>query len=323
MSDLKLLKMMADGGFHSGDILGEKLGISRAGVWKQIKKLQSLGFDIYSIRGKGYRLSEPLSLLDKEILQKGISAHTAESMSGLDVFGSIDSTNNYAMKMASEGVSSGYFCLAERQFAGRGRRGRNWVSPFAKNVYMSCVWHFYSGAAALEGLSLAAGVAVVRALEKLGVNGITLKWPNDIYFEGKKLGGILLEMTGDPSGHCQVVLGVGLNIAMPRGSGEAIEQPWTDLESVAKIADRNVVVIHLIDELILMLKEFESGGFLGFKDEWSGLDAFLGKNVVVSTGLSSQCGVALGVDGTGALLLKTAEGVEEIKGGEVSLRPQE
>lgn len=323
MSDLKLLKMLADGGFHSGDDLGAELGISRAAVWKQIKKLQGHGFDIYSVRGKGYRLSEPLSLLDKETLLRGIASEIVGKLAGLDVFGSINSTNDHAMTMATEGIASGYFCLAERQFAGRGRRGRQWVSPFGKNVYMSCVWHFYSGAAALEGLSLAAGVAVVRALKGLGVTGLSLKWPNDIYFNSKKLGGILLEMTGDPSGRCQVVLGVGLNIAMPDDSGEKIDQPWTDLESVAGVTDRNLVVSRLIEELVIMLSEFESKGFLGFRDEWSGLDAYLGKSVVVSTGLSTQHGVASGVDNTGALLLMTDLGMEEIKGGEVSLRPMQ
>ena len=134
-----------------------------------------------------------------------------------------------ALRRVEAGGRSGLVCTAEQQTAGRGRRGREWISPFGRNLYVSTVWEFTQGAAALEGLSLAVGVAVAQALKGLGLPEVQLKWPNDIQHEGKKLGGVLLEMVGDASRQCQVVVGIGVNVAMPGAAANAIDQAWTDI----------------------------------------------------------------------------------------------
>jgi BirA family biotin operon repressor/biotin-[acetyl-CoA-carboxylase] ligase len=226
----KILDILKDGEFHSGEALGEKVGCSRTAVWKHLQKLEALGLLVETTKGTGYRIVGGVELLDGEAIARALSATASPHLSRIDVFQSIDSTNTYARELAEKESASGAVILAEQQTAGRGRRGKTWVSPFAANIYLSVVWDFEQGAQSLEGLSLAVGVAVKRALTAHGVAGVKLKWPNDIYVEQKKLGGILLEMIGDPAGHCTVVVGVGLNIAMPTQQGSAIEQDWTILQ---------------------------------------------------------------------------------------------
>jgi BirA family biotin operon repressor/biotin-[acetyl-CoA-carboxylase] ligase len=188
-------------------------------------------------------------------------------------------------------------------------------------VYLSAVWEFTGGAAALEGLSLAVGVVVVEALAQLGVGSVQLKWPNDVLSDGHKLAGILIEMVGDASGLCQVVVGIGINVAIPPAIGNEIDQPWIDVNTIAgKKISRNALVSHLLNRLLPMLARFESDGFPAYWQRWSELDAFQGQQVVVRLGLDTVTGIAAGVDTTGSLLLDTALGRRHFNGGEVSLR---
>jgi len=204
----------------------------------------------------------------------------------------------------------------------RGRRGRTWVSPYAGNIYLSLSWDFTQGAAALEGMSLAVGVAVAEALRASGVDGAQLKWPNDILYGGDKLGGVLLEMTGDAAGACQVVVGVGLNVAMPEVAGGAIDQSWTDLRRLCngEPPSRSQLLAHLLNELLPLLAGFEAGGFSPWRQRWQALDAFAGQRVVLSSGERKISGVAKGVDERGALQLETTTGTQPVFGGEISLR---
>lgn len=318
---MKLLSLLADGEFHSGDDLGAALGVTRAAVWKQIQRLQEdMGLDIFSVKGKGYRLSSPMDLLDSSKIKSLLSEPVRQLVSEVEVFGSVTSTNDIAMKHAESLGGAGYVCVAEQQTAGRGRRGRSWVSPYGSNIYLSLVWDFFNGAAALEGLSLAVGVAVANALKTKGVDGVELKWPNDVLVKGAKLGGILLEMTGDPSGHCQVVLGVGVNTSISKKDGAEIDQAWVDTSALGVSIDRNGFISEIISELTSMLALFSEYGFSHFRDQWLALDAFSNKAVVVKMGKHDMAGVASGVDNTGALRLDRAGTIEAIKGGEVSLR---
>ena len=318
---MKLLSLLADGEFHSGDDLGVALGVTRAAVWKQIQRLQEdKGLDIFSVKGKGYRLASPMDLLDSSKIKGGLTDSARSLVSDVQVFGAVTSTNDIAMKHAEAQGAPGYVCVAEQQTAGRGRRGRPWVSPYGTNVYLSLVWDFFNGAAALEGLSLAVGVAVANVLKAKGLDGVQLKWPNDVLVEGAKLGGILLEMTGDPSGHCQVVLGVGINTSVSKKDGEEIDQAWVDTSALGVSINRNEFISEIIDELTAMLELFSKHGFSYFRDQWLDLDAFNDKAVVVKTGKNDMTGVARGVDNTGALRLDREGTIEAIKGGEVSLR---
>ena len=314
-----LVKLLADGEFHAGDDLGERLGVSRAAVWKQVQKLQQMGLDIQSVKGKGYRLAQALELLDADSIRAQMPAEARRLLNRLDIHPQVTSTNDLAMAQATAGGSGAVF-IAEQQTAGRGRRGRTWVSPFGCNLYLSCVWEFYQGAAALEGLSLATGVAVVRALEALGVEGAGLKWPNDVLLNDAKVAGILLEMTGDPSGRCQVVLGVGVNHRMPTNAANDIDQAWTRVDDVCPGVSRNALAAAVLSQLLLMLDKFRDVGFAAFHATWEGLDRFRGREVVIKTGAEDIPGIAAGVDRTGGLRLQTPSGELIMKGGELSLR---
>jgi BirA family biotin operon repressor/biotin-[acetyl-CoA-carboxylase] ligase len=318
-----LLPLLASGEYCSGQTLADALGVSRTAVWKQLNALSELGLQIESVRGRGYRIPGGIDLLDAARVQAALEPRAAGLLSRLALFETIDSTNAEAMRRAEQGAGPGLVCSAEQQTAGRGRRGRTWVSPFARNLYLSLVWEYHQGAAALEGLSLAVGVAVARALASCGLPPVQLKWPNDVIFQGAKLGGVLLEMTGDAAGTCQVIVGVGLNVAMPGATAADIDQAWTDLETISagRRPGRNELLAALLNQLLPLLADFEQAGFGPWREEWLALDAFAGQPVVLHTGALDLTGIARGVDARGALQLETAAaGVQSIFGGEISLR---
>lgn len=324
MSDLQsnILNILKDGDFHSGESLGEQLGVSRTAVWKQLQKLEEMGLQVESVKGTGYRITDGLELLCKDSIAAHLSAVGAQMPRQIEIFRTLDSTNKYVRERAEQSDYSGSVVLAERQTSGRGRRGKTWVSPFAANIYMSILWDFEQGAKALEGLSLGIGVAVRRALVELGIKNVSLKWPNDIYVSDKKLGGILLEMIGDPAGQCSVIIGVGINVSMPEATATNIDQPWTDIrtESTQQIS-RNLLAAVLIDNIFAVLDDFESVGFAGYRDEWQVADAFKGQQGTVSTPRDSISGTVVGVDNNGAVQLRLADGqVQSFIGGELSLR---
>ena len=318
----KILNALKDGKFHSGESLGELLGVSRTAVWKQLQKLEEIGLQVESVKGTGYRVVNGIDLLVKDDITVHLRDRNRNEPRSIELFQSLGSTNKYRREQAEKSDCSGSVVLAERQTSGRGRRGKAWVSPFAANIYMSILWDFEQGAQALEGLSLAVGVAVRRALIEVGLEDVRLKWPNDIYIGNKKLGGILLEMIGDPAGHCSVVIGVGINVSMPASMAVNIDQPWTDCcsESDAPIARSRLAAL-LIDNIFDILNDFESLGFAEYRDEWQEADAFKGLQGTISTPRDSVSGTVIGVDNSGAVQLKLISGaVKSFIGGELSLR---
>ncbi|MCW8196841.1 bifunctional biotin--[acetyl-CoA-carboxylase] ligase/biotin operon repressor BirA [Proteobacteria bacterium 005FR1] len=315
-----VLHLLADGEFHSGEELGQALGVSRTAVWKQLQKLEDFGICLQSVKGQGYRLEKGLELLSEEGIRGYLTPKATRLLSKLDLAGSIDSTNTRALNEARAGAGSGLVCLAEHQTAGRGRRGRQWVSPYGRNIYLSLVWEFTTGAAAMEGLSLAVGVAIVRALRASGIEGVQLKWPNDVLWQERKVAGVLLEMTGDPAGHCQVVIGVGINVAMLESEAEGIDQQWVSLHSISSEVSRNKLTADLLNELLPLLVGYQQEGFAPLREEWEALDCFGEREVEIRVGDQITVGRVLGVNAAGALRLKTAEGEQLIYGGEASLR---
>ncbi|MGQ9427498.1 bifunctional biotin--[acetyl-CoA-carboxylase] ligase/biotin operon repressor BirA [Gilvimarinus sp. F26214L] len=320
MSIDAVLALLADGETHSGEELGQALGVSRTAVWKQLKKLEDLGIRVHSVKGQGYRVEKGLELLDAERIREQLTPGAARLLTELDLCGSVDSTNTRALQRAQSGSARGLICLAEHQSAGRGRRGRQWVSPYGRNIYLSLVWEFTAGAAAMEGLSLAVGVAIVRALGAQGVDGVQLKWPNDVLWQGRKLAGVLLEMTGDAAGHCQVVVGVGINVAMLASEAKDIDQDWISLDAIHKGVSRNKLAADLLNHLLPMLANYQQQGFAPLREEWESLDCFGGREVEIHAGDTVTVGQVAGVSDTGALRLNTAAGEELIYGGEASLR---
>lgn len=280
-----------------------------------------------SVKGRGYRLSQALELLGQEPITAHLSVVARQRLQSLQIYQSLDSTNKLAgeqvsQKQLTQESASGTVILSEYQTAGRGRRGKQWVSPFASNIYLSIIWDFDRGAAALQGLSLSIGVAVRRALIELDVESVQLKWPNDIYVENKKLGGILLEMVGDPAGYCSVVVGIGINVAMPAASGHSIDQAWTDLNSVSSSSiSRNQLAALIIDHSFEILADYQDRGFAPYRDEWQESDAFRGRAGTVATAKQSISGILCGVDDNGALQIQLENGeTQSFIGGELSLR---
>mgnify|MGYP005753752409 CR=1 FL=1 len=309
-----LLRMLADGHFHSGEQLGEALSVSRAAVSKHVQALKRLGLDVYSVSGKGYRLAVPLSLLDPVRLGRELAPTRVE------VVPVIGSTNQYWLE-SSPGLEKGDVCLAECQTAGRGRRGRHWVSPFGGQLILSLYWRLEQGMAAAMGLSLVVGIAVVEALQAQGFEGVQLKWPNDLYLGGRKLAGILVEMSGTAGGPCHLVIGMGLNLLLPRDEQTRIDQPWAELAELGEIADRNALVVALVGYLQRYLALFEREGIAAFREQWNRLDYFNGKPVRVLMGEQEVHGRARGIDDQGALLLELDNGeIKRFLGGEISLR---
>lgn len=319
----QILTRLSDGAFHSGQDLAEHLGVTRTAVWKHVALLEELGLSIERVRGKGYRIEGGVDLLDKARITASLPADVAALLGSFEVHHSIDSTNAEILRtgVPSFGAS---VCLAETQTAGRGRRGRAWVSPFASSLYLSIGWRFTRGAEVLEGLSLAVGVALCEALHDAGVTGLTLKWPNDVLLDGRKLAGILVELKGDLSGPCDAVIGVGVNVALPAAQSELIDQPWADLASLGQGGfPRSDLAGALLNRLLQLLANYELTGFAKWQERWQSLDAYAGKAVLIDNGVQRVAGQARGVDGHGALLLETTSGMQAVRGGEVSLRLQD
>ncbi|WP_157729723.1 bifunctional biotin--[acetyl-CoA-carboxylase] ligase/biotin operon repressor BirA [Bacterioplanes sanyensis] len=312
----QILKQLADGGFHSGESLGEALGVSRAAVWKQLKKLDELDIPYSSVKGKGYRLHDAIELLDDQRIQAALQ----QRLDRLEILLDVPSTNTYLFDRAKDYMGQRYAVLAEKQSQGRGRRGRRWVSPFGKNIYLSLLVSFAGGLQALEGLSLVTAIAVERALGRLGIADIGLKWPNDVYAGGKKLAGILLEVTGEYNSHCQVVIGIGLNLSLSEQDAADIDQPWAELRSLKPGLSRNQVASVLLDELLTVVDEFQRSGFAPFQQYWCERDVFAEREVRIVGPKEELQGVVKGVNRKGELMLRTERGMETITAGEISVR---
>ncbi len=318
-----LIRSLADGKFHSGEVLAQQLGVSRAAVWKQIVGLrEQWGMDIHAVSGRGYRLIHPLELLQQTKILALLPVVTRRVLSKLEIHDSIASTNEHLMLQSPVDVSSGHVCLAERQTMGRGRRGREWISPYGNNIYLSLLWRFPLAPIELSGLSLAAGLAVVRALNQLGVTEIGLKWPNDVLWRERKLAGLLLEVTGESEGPSQVVLGIGLNTLLSNQQASRIDQPWIDLASIpsGKGIERNQLAAELIHQLTNALECFETEGLMPLLAEWQQQDLYHNKIVSLRMGERTIVGKHVGIDKNGALLLLHAGEVKAYYAGEVSLR---
>ena len=317
----KLLTILSDGEFHSGEELGNLLGISRTAIWKQMQKVEALGLPVESQKGCGYRVVGGLDLLAEVALSDHLSAAAKALVQKLQIEASVTSTNELARLQAEVGDASGLVVLAEQQTAGRGRRGRQWVSPYGCNLYLSVVWAFEGGIQAIEGLSLAIGVAARRAMVHCGAEGIKLKWPNDLLWEKKKVGGILLEIVGDPTGYCQVVVGLGLNFGMPHRHAAEIAQDWADLsEILPEGVGRNLLAATLLDEVLLLLSSYHEVGFAHYREDWLSSDAYANQPVKLLLVKQTIEGVARGVDGSGALELEIDGERHLFSGGEISLR---
>lgn len=319
----ELLRVLSDGRFHSGEALGRSLGIGRAAVWKCLQGLREAGLEIHSVPGRGYRLGEALELLSAEAITGALSPAARKRIGPLALHHDIDSTNSELLRGAAS-LPSGAACLAEAQRAGRGRQGRRWISPFARNLYLSLLWRFPRGPDALAGLALTVGLGVLRALEDVGVRGAAVKWPNDVIWRDAKLAGALIELSGESGGASCVVIGVGINVAMPRALADgAIGQPWVDaITAAGGPVSRNRLAAAVLQRLVETLERFESGGLAAFMEEWRGRDALCGSAIAVLDARGGEVpGIARGIDIGGALLVEHRDGeLRRYLSGDVSVR---
>ena len=315
---LKILKLLSPQAFRSGEDIARQLSISRASVHNAVREAQELGADIHAVRGRGYRLGYPYSWLDelelgRQVGQQGFSIQVHER---------IESTNSLLLAQAQQGALHKRVIATEMQFGGRGRRGRTWLAELGMGLTFSVLWRFQRPLTALSGLSLAVGLAVARSLRRIGAE-VTVKWPNDLLFQGRKLAGILIETQGDMLAGATAVIGVGLNVdALPDLAKQAGVPVAALSDCLGRVLDRNDVMAAILQELDGVLQAFDQHGFAYFQTEWTNLHAYQGQDVsILGPGESVLRGRVLGVDETGALRLDSARGVQVIHSGEVSVRP--
>jgi BirA family biotin operon repressor/biotin-[acetyl-CoA-carboxylase] ligase len=321
MQPQQLLAALASGETLSGSRLAAETGVTRAAIWKQIEALRHRGVPIESAGAAGYRLPWPIQMLDESSVRADLPPAISRRLGALDLYWELDSTSS---ELQRRGVAAPDFSvvLAETQTAGRGRRGRNWLSPPGLNIYLSCLKRFDAGFASLSGLSLATGVIVLRALHALAMTGPRLKWPNDVLTDDGKLAGILVELSGEYQGPCAAVIGIGLNLRLTPALCEQAAQPVSDLAGLARGAppDRNRMVAALIASLVDGLDQFERDGFAAFVDEYSEHDALRGVPLRVSGATGELDGIGAGIDARGALQLQTAAGLHGIDSADVTVR---
>lgn len=321
----RLLLQRVSIGPVSGDLLAREVGLTRAAVWKRIESLRDAGIPITAVPGRGYRLEQPLDLLDAAVIRAGLPAAFAPQLASLEVDWSLDSTNSELLrrKLPARGCS---VLLAERQTGGRGRRGRSWSSPLAAHVYLSIGRHFEGGLARLGGLSLVAGIAACEALRELGHAQVALKWPNDLVVADgqslRKLGGLLVEGGGEHAGAARAVIGLGVNVRMPAAMATGIDQPWIDLSALSDApTSRNAVVAQLLKHLLPALAHFDAQGLAAFLPRFAALDALAGREVRVHEGGQTWTATSLGITMDGALRVRDGDGRErQVHAADVSLR---
>jgi BirA family biotin operon repressor/biotin-[acetyl-CoA-carboxylase] ligase len=321
--DRQILQLLSDGNFHSGQELASQLGMSRSALWKRLQKLQQeLAIELYAVSGKGYKLSNSLQLLTPDKLERGLrQSDRLNNLPLIETHLSLGSTNQRALEQAMLSPHQPRLILAERQTAGRGRRGRHWVSPFGRNLYLSLYWWYENMPESIASLSLMVAIILAKHLEAAGVPACELKWPNDVRFQGQKLAGILLEMQGEAAGGCGVVVGIGVNLDLRDNEVEAIDQPWTDVRRIlGKNVDRERFAIDLLVELVETLREFPGIPFTTCLDEWHRRDVLLGREVNLTLANQTIHGISRGIDEQGALLLEDDGRVRRFYSGEVSVR---
>ncbi len=322
-----LLNKLQDCEFHSGEDLAKYFELSRSAISNHIRVLSGLGLEIFSVKGRGYKLAQKIELLSHTRIIENLSLHNQRKKDLIRIENIVTSTNDL-VKIASNEQPlplSGFCCLAEAQTAGRGRRGRTWVSPYGSSLYFSMLWHFASGYQAMAGLSVMVGVVVNRTLQNLGINGCKLKWPNDVFYNHKKLAGILIEVEGQVGSDACAIIGIGINLQLP-SNVQGIEQAFTDTASINENkVSRNAFASQLIENLWQALPEFEKTGLSTFLNEWKQADLYINQTINLVAGAKITSGICRGIDPNGAILLelKSATGIllKAFHGGEISVRP--
>jgi BirA family biotin operon repressor/biotin-[acetyl-CoA-carboxylase] ligase len=315
-----ILRRLSDGRFHSGEALAKHFNVTRSTIWNALQEAETLGVSIFSVRGRGYRLPAPVQLLDRANVITALGEQ--QSAFNIEIHDQLESTNTYLMEKAAQNIAGATCVAALLQTRGRGRRGRLWQSGVGNSLTFSLLWRFQSGAAALSGLSLAVGVALIRTLHGLGITSAQLKWPNDVLIGHQKLAGILIELQGDMDGPSAAVIGIGINLRMPQELRNCIDQPAIDLESATQQeVNPSELLALLLKSLSHVLQDFEQHGFANLRAEWTQYHAYQNKPVRLLLPNGSELhGEVIGVAADGILLVNTDSGEQRFSAGEISLR---
>ena len=317
----QLRRRLEGGRFHTGTALGAEFGITRAAVNKHIAALRVQGVPIHSVPGKGYRLDPGVRFLEERRILDHMEP-AARAVADVQVFREVSSTSDFLQRAAADGPIKGVACVAESQHAGRGRRGNGWVATPYRNLMFSLGWEYPQWPDTLTTFGLAAAVAVARELTALGAEGVGLKWPNDLWWQGRKLGGLLIDVRGETSGMCSIMIGVGVNVEIADADGERIPQPWADLSAVMGTApDRNLLAGRLLSALVALCRHFPDSGFGPWAADWERLQVLNGRRVRVLAEGFELLGTVRGIDEWGALLVVDGAGrCQRFFHGEVSVR---
>lgn len=315
-----MLRQLSSDAFRSGEQIARELNISRASVWQALRDLDCYGIKLFRLPGRGYRLAEPLHWLDVKAIKAALGDKAR--LIDLEVLETAASSNSILMQKAALGAGHGSCLAVELQTGGRGRRGRTWHASLGDSLTFSLLWRFNQGASYLSGLSLAVGVALMRALHQAGISSARLKWPNDVLHENRKLAGILIELQGDMLGPSAAVIGIGLNVKLSDLARENIDQAAIDLASLAAdLPSRNQLLALILDHLSDVLQQFETQGFVALREEWSRHHAYHQQPVrMLMPDGSTHHGIVSGVADDGALLVRDQDGERRFTSGEVSMR---
>lgn len=315
-----ILRRLSDGRFHSGSDLAREFGLSRSSIFNALGHAQTMGLRLHAVKGKGYRLPDPVEWLDAVAITRHLGG-LADAYA-VHVIDSVDSTNNALMAAALKGAPDGTLLSAEHQTAGKGRRGRTWHSVPGGSLTFSLLLRFHSGLQSLAGLSLAVGLAIARAVNRHSPHVARLKWPNDVLVGYRKLAGILVEVQGDIDGAAFAVVGVGMNVRLSEAQRHAVDQAVVDLAELEVRVGRNALLADCLVELDAVLATFRTHGFAALREDWMALDAYAGRAVVLNLPDGRRIsGESAGVDANGAFLLRDRDGrILPFSGGEISLR---
>ncbi|MEA3292629.1 MAG: biotin--[acetyl-CoA-carboxylase] ligase [Pseudomonadota bacterium] len=315
----ELLRMLLDGAPIQAEALMQQLALDSATLRDAVQQLREEGFAVAHMPDGAYLLPNPPRLLDAAQIENELTAARVVAAGRLELLEVTGSTNEHLLRRP--GSIHAFTCLAERQTAGRGRAGRSWQATPYGSILLSVGWEF-GGATATMGASLAAGVAAIRALQQLGIEGVGLKWPNDLLAEGRKLGGILIDLRPPNAANIRGVVGLGLNVKMSSQTAADIDQPWADLAALGHGAiDRSRLAAGIIVHLCRVLEQLADEGFAALREEWLSHHVYQNRSVVVSMTGESATGKAIGIDERGALMLRDdTGGVRSVLAGDVSLR---
>lgn len=317
-----ILECLADGEWHSGAALASTLGLTRGTVGHHVARLRQRGWQVQGQPGTGYRICGPTEPLRRDRLETAL-AHVRERVSTVELLASVDSTSDYLARRDLPGDGRARVCMAERQTAGRGRRGRDWIAVPGGSIVLSLALSLPAAPAEIVTLGVSTAIAVAETLAATGADSVGIKWPNDIEIDGAKLGGILIDISGSPAGPTRAVIGIGLNYHLPSLAGRGLDREVTDLVHACRqpVPPRELIAGHIVAAVLDACDHLVGEGFEAYRQRWIDLDVLAGQAVRVTPESGPPVeGRAAGIDADGALLVGTSDGEKRFFAGDVRVR---